>query len=193
MNSNYTVMQGWRNLLMKKLKGAERRTWICSYLKEQDQPIKGSELAKLANVSRQVIVNDITLLRATNHPIMSTNQGYILLPNRADFGSVQKSVVCIHKSEETEEELLTLVDAGVTVENVTVEHPIYGEITSSIMVSNRHDVELFFKKVRETEASFLLELTSGVHIHRLSAPSEEILERGIEAIRKKGYIMDEQN
>ena len=62
---------------MKKLKGGERRNWIFSYLKEQHAPVTGSELAKLTNVSRQVIVNDITLLKATNAPIMSTSQGYI--------------------------------------------------------------------------------------------------------------------
>ncbi|MFJ8063123.1 transcription repressor NadR [Psychrobacillus sp. NPDC096426] len=176
---------------MKKLKGAERRNWIFSYLVEQNQPVTGSDLAKLANVSRQVIVNDITLLKATNIPIVSTSQGYMLLPNKDADAYVQKKVACNHQSKDSEDELQTLVDAGVTVENVTVEHPVYGEITSSIMVSNRHDVEMFLKKVRETEASFLLELTSGIHLHLLSAPTEEVLNRGIEALRKKGYLIEE--
>ncbi|MER2262254.1 MAG: transcription repressor NadR [Psychrobacillus sp.] len=175
---------------MKKLKGTERREWIVTYLKEQNVPITGADLAKLANVSRQVIVSDVTLLKATNHPIMSTSQGYILLPNQEEGNFIQKRIACNHQPEDTEDELLTLVDAGVTVESVTVEHPVYGEITSSIMVSNRHDVENFLKKVRETEASFLLELTAGLHIHLLSAPNEEILHRGIEAIRAKGYVLE---
>lgn len=178
-------------LKLKKLKGAERRSWIFSYLKEQDQPVTGAELAKQANVSRQVIVNDITLLKATNIPIVSTSQGYILLPDKENSAYVQKRVACNHQSKDSEDELLTLVDAGVTVENVTVEHPVYGEITSAIMVSNRHDVEIFLKKVRETEASFLLELTSGIHLHLLSAPTEEILNRGIGAIQRKGYVIEE--
>ncbi len=176
---------------MKKLKGAERRDWIFSYLVEQDLPVTGSDLAKLANVSRQVIVNDITLLKATNIPIVSTSQGYMLMPNKEAGTYVQKKVACNHQSKDSEDELQTLVDVGVTVENVTVEHPVYGEITSSIMVANRHDVEMFLNKVRETEASFLLELTSGIHLHLLSAPSEEILNRGIEALRKKGYLIEE--
>ncbi|MEI4769429.1 transcription repressor NadR [Psychrobacillus sp. FJAT-51614] len=176
---------------MKKLKGPERRNWIFSYLKEQNHPVTGGELSKLANVSRQVIVNDITLLKATNIPIVSTSQGYILLPDKEMNACVSKRVACNHQSKDSEDELQTLVDAGVTVENVTVEHPVYGEITSSIMVSNRHDVEMFLKKVRETDAPFLLELTSGVHLHLLSAPTEEILNRGIDAIRKKGYLMEE--
>lgn len=176
---------------MKKLKGADRRSWIFSYLGEQSQPVTGSDLAKLANVSRQVIVNDITLLKATNIPIVSTSQGYMLMPNKEIGPYVQRKVACNHQSKDSEDELQTLVDAGVTVENVTVEHPVYGEITSSIMVSNRHDVEMFLKKVRETEASFLLELTSGIHLHLLSAPSEEILNRGIDALRKKGYLIEE--
>ncbi|WP_144511195.1 transcription repressor NadR [Bacillus sp. FJAT-22090] len=176
---------------MKKLKGAERRNWLFSYLKEQNQPVTGADLARLANVSRQVIVNDITLLKATNAPIVSTSQGYMLLPDKENNAYVQKKVACNHQSKDSEDELQTLVDVGVTVENVTVEHPVYGEITSSIMVSNRHDVEMFLKKVRETEASFLLELTSGIHLHLLSAPTEEILNRGIDALQKKGYLIEE--
>ena len=178
-------------LILKKLKGAERREWIFSYLKEQNHPVTGGKLAKLANVSRQVIVNDITLLKAKNTPIVSTSQGYILFPDKETNTYVQKHVACNHQSKDTEDELLTLVDAGVTVESVTVEHPVYGEITSSIMVSSRHDVEMFLKKVRETDASFLLELTFGIHLHLLSAPTEEILNRGIEAIRRKGYVLED--
>ncbi|TQR19212.1 transcription repressor NadR [Psychrobacillus vulpis] len=176
---------------MKKLKGQERRDWLISYLIEQTHPVTGTELAKLANVSRQVIVNDITLLKAKNAPIVSTSQGYLLLPDKEHNSYAQKRVACNHQSKDSEDELQTLVDAGVTVENVSVEHPVYGEITSSIMVSNRHDVEMFLKKVRETEASFLLELTSGIHLHLLSAPTEEILNRGIEAIRRKGYLVED--
>jgi len=175
---------------VKKLKGAERRNWIFSYLKEQHAPVTGNELAKLTNVSRQVVVNDITLLKANNVPIVATSQGYMLMPDKENSPYFQKRVACNHQSIHSEDELLTLVDAGVTVENVTIEHPVYGEITSSIMVSNRHDVEMFLKKVRDTDAPFLLELTSGIHLHLLSASTEEILNRGIQAIRKKGYLME---
>ena len=175
---------------MKKLKGEERRNWLYAYLKEQTHPVTGAELAKLANVSRQVIVNDITLLKATNHAIVATSQGYILLPNKEN-DYVQRKVACIHQSHETEDELLTLVDAGITVEKVMIEHPVYGEITSPIMVSSRQDVELFLKKIRESEAAFLLELTSGIHLHLLSAPSEDILDKGIDALRKKGYLLED--
>ena len=175
---------------MKKLKGKERREWIASFLKEQEKAITGTELAQLANVSRQVIVNDVTLLKATNAPIVSTSQGYVWLADKENKSTIQKRVACKHQSHESEDELLTLVDAGVSVENVTVEHPVYGEITSPIHVSNRHDVEMFLKKVRDTDAPFLLELTSGVHLHLLSAASEEIMNRGIDALRKKGYLIE---
>ena len=176
---------------MKKLKGAERREWIFSFFQEQSEPVTGTKLASLANVSRQVIVNDITLLKATNAPIISTSQGYLIMPSNEKSSYVQKRVACHHQSKDSEDELLTLVDGGVTVENVTIEHPVYGEFTSSIMVSNRHDVEMFLQKVKKTEASFLLELTSGIHLHLLSAETEEILNRGIEAIRKKGYVIED--
>jgi transcriptional regulator of NAD metabolism len=178
-------------ITMKKLKGLERRQWIFSYLEQQNKPVTGNELAKLVSVSRQVIVNDITLLKATNAPIVATSQGYILMSQKETSTTVQKRVVCNHQSIDSEDELQTLVDAGVTVVSVTIEHPVYGEITSPIMVSNRHDVELFIKKVRDTGSAFLLELTSGIHLHLLSAPTEEVLNRGIEAIRRKGYLVED--
>ena len=81
-----------------------------------------------------------------------------------------------HEPSRTEEELYLLVDLGVTVKDVAIEHPIYGDLTASMMVSNRKDVQAFLTKMVDTKASYLLELsTDGIHLHTLSAPSEELL------------------
>ena len=60
------------------MEGEKRREEIISCLTKSTQPISGAELAKSLHVSRQVIVQDIALLRATNKNILSTNRGYIL-------------------------------------------------------------------------------------------------------------------
>ena len=75
---------------------------------------------------------------------------------------------------------------------VTVEHPVYGELTASIMVSNRHEVDLFLSRVKETGASYLSELTGGIHLHLIAATSSEFLEAAIEGMRSKGFLADDQ-
>ena len=169
----------------KKLLGEERRSQLLQILKSSSEPITGSDLSKKANVSRQVIVGDITLLKARNEPIIATSQGYLYM-HMGKPQLFERTIACQHEPSRTEEELYLLVDLGVTVKNVTIEHPIYGDLTASMMVSSRKDVQQFLDKMADTKASYLLELsTDGIHLHTLSAPSEEILDEA-EAALKKG-------
>ncbi len=103
----------------------------------------------------------------------------------------ERQIACIHSPEDAKDELYTLVDAGVLVKNVTIEHPVYGDLTASIQVSNRHEVDLFLQKVNETGASFLSELTGGIHLHLIVATEPSILERAIVAMSEKGYIAND--
>ena len=79
---------------MKKLLGEERRTELLCILKNAKQPLTGTDLAKRTNVSRQVIVNDMNLLKARNEPIVATSQGYIYMHN-VQQTKVQRKIVCI--------------------------------------------------------------------------------------------------
>lgn len=175
--------------LMKKLLGEERRLELLSLLKNATAPLTGTDLAKHTNVSRQVIVNDMNLLKARNEPIVATSQGYIYMHNIQQT-RVERKIVCLHNSEDAKEELFILVDCGVTVESVIVEHPVYGEITASIMVSNRLEVEHFIKRVQETKALYLSALTDGTHVHAISATSEENLNLAEEKLRKRGFLIE---
>ncbi|WP_335869216.1 transcription repressor NadR [Bacillus sp. 2205SS5-2] len=172
----------------KKILGEERRQLILTKLKNVQRPVTGSELAKSMNVSRQVIVSDITLLKARNEPIIATSQGYLFLPKRKEK-TVEKTVACLHSPDRTEEELNLLVDIGVLVQDVKIEHPVYGDLTASIRVATRNDVKEFMKKVRETKASFLSELTDGVHLHTLVADSDETLLHAEETLRLHGFLV----
>lgn len=173
----------------KKLLGDERRNWILELLKESGTPITGNDLAAQTNVSRQVIVGDITLLKAKNEPIIATSQGYMYLKGSSSVTLVERTIACLHSPELAEEELNLLVDHGVTVKDVKIEHQVYGDLTASIMVSNRQEVKQFMKKVMETKASFLSELTDGIHLHTISATSEEILDKAENALLKANFLI----
>ena len=71
-----------------------------------------------------------------------------------------------------------------------VEHPVYGEITASMMLSSRMDVLNFLQKVKETNATYLSALTDGTHLHVLTAPSEEQLDQAERLLREKGYLIE---
>ncbi|MEH6942809.1 transcription repressor NadR [Bacillus sp. JJ722] len=177
----------------KKLLGEERRNELLKLLKTSSSPITGSELAKVANVSRQVIVGDITLLKAKNEPIIATSQGYIYFQQDQLEKLFERTVACIHTPEDTEKELLLLVDTGVTVKDVKVEHPVYGDLVSSVMVSNRREVSHFLNRIQETKATLLSQLTNGIHLHTLVASSEQILDEAEAALQEAGFLVTEND
>jgi uncharacterized protein len=173
----------------KKMLGEERRSWLLQLLKENSKPLTGSELAERANVSRQVIVGDISLLKAKNEPIMATSEGYVYLNIPTAESLFHQVIVCQHTPEQTREELFIIVDHGVCVKDVKIEHPVYGDLTASVMVSNRSEVEQFLKKVKETNAPLLSELTDGIHLHTLEADSKEKIESACRSLRDAGILL----
>lgn len=171
-----------------KIPGEERRSIILKLLKEGSEPLTGSDLAKQTEVSRQVIVQDISLLKAKNHPIIATSQGYIFLKENQNDTKV-RVIACKHREKETEEELTIIVDHGVIVKNVIVEHPIYGELTASLRLRSRRDVQQFIKKLKETNASLLSALTEGVHLHTLEGTTEQQLDDVSHSLNQAGYLL----
>lgn len=151
-------------------------------------PRRGAELARQLGVSRQVIVTDVALLRAGGHPIVGTPGGYLLLDReRADLQAV---LACKHDRRGTGPELRTLVQHGLTVLDVIVEHPLYGELRGNLMISSRQDVERFLRELRRGRIELLSSLTGGVHLHTVRAPSAEALERARAALRKEGILLE---
>lgn len=173
----------------KKLTGEKRREQLLDWLQLEKKPLTGSELAERAQVSRQVIVGDITLLKARGIPIMATSQGYIYMDQPEDVG-FERIVACSHPPDQTQEELFLLVDLGILVKDVKIEHPVYGDLTASIMVSNRKEASQFLKRINETKAAYLSELTEGVHLHTLSAKNESLLDEAEEVLRQAGFLLD---
>ena len=174
---------------MKKMLGEERRIEILNLLKKQNGPITGTDLAKHTKVSRQVVVNDINLLKARNEPIVATSQGYLYMKEQGTT-LFERKIVCMHTASETREEMYTIVDCGVTIKNVMIEHAVYGEITASLLVSNRLEVDIFLEKVEQTKANLMSTLTNGTHLHVIAAPSEDLLDKAVASLREKGFLVE---
>ncbi|GAA0458300.1 transcription repressor NadR [Alkalibacillus silvisoli] len=175
----------------QKLSSTERRQQIQALLKHSDEPKTGKELSEVYSVSRQVIVGDIALLKAQNEPIMSTSQGYIYMNNQDKDYLYERTIACRHNREETEEELNILVDHGVYVKDVIVDHLVYGEFKAVLHISNRVDVKKFAAQIQESNASLLSELTGGVHLHTIAANEEELLDQAEKALDDQGFIVKE--
>lgn len=177
-----------------KIPGNERRSVILNWLKEADEPLKGSEIAQRTNVSRQVIVQDISLLKAQNEPILATSQGYVyVMQDKEELPVYKRIIASSHGPEATEEELNLIVDHGVTVRDVIIEHPVYGELTASIMVSNRKEVKDFIKKIEDRNAAYLSQLTEGLHLHTLAADRQEKIDEACAALKVEGFLVDEDD
>ncbi|QUH19378.1 transcription repressor NadR [Alkaliphilus sp. B6464] len=168
----------------------ERRNAIINKLKNNVEPIKGTDLAKFFNISRQVIVQDIALLRAQGEDIIATPQGY-MIPIKKD-NRITKRIVCKHEGYNAiEEELQIMIDYGATIIDVIVEHPLYGEITSVLNINHKRDLEYFINTITKKKAEPLATLTDGIHIHTIEVANEEIFQELKKALNKKGYLIND--
>ena len=156
-------------------------------MRSRGTPIRGSEMAKRLRVSRQCLVQDIAILRATGEEIVATPRGY-RLPDVANH-THRAVLACCHAPERTEEELQVLVDHGVKVLDVIVEHPLYGQLRGSLMIESRADVQDFLQRVKETHASLLSSLTGGIHLHTVEASRPEMISRACAQLRQKGFLL----
>ena len=79
---------------------------------------------------------------------------------------------------------------GCVVEDVSVEHPVYGQLTGRLQLSCRADVACFLEKVRSCAALPLSALTEGIHTHRLRCPDGETLDRARAALRRLHMLQE---
>ncbi|TQS74200.1 transcription repressor NadR [Ornithinibacillus gellani] len=176
-------------MIQKKMSSSDRQQLILERLTNADHPITGSEFAQLTSVSRQVIVQDVSIMKAKKIPIIATSQGYLLVDREAEPAACTQIIVCQHTPEQTKEELYVLVDHGVFVKDVIVEHAVYGDLTASVMVGNRMEVDQFVQRITETEAAYLSTLTKGIHLHTLEADSMEKIIAACQALERAGILI----
>lgn len=165
----------------------ERRAQVLLALQNAAKPISASTLAEQFEVSRQIIVGDIALLRAGGSNILATARGY-LLQEAADGSSDGYVIACCHDKGGLSTELYCIVDNGATIENVSIDHPIYGSVSIPLSLKSRYDVDAYLKKVAVGNANLLCSLTDGVHLHTVNCPDSEAYRRILMALREKGIL-----
>ncbi len=168
-----------------------RRTGLVAILRREPEPVTGSELSSQLGVSRQAIVNDVAILRASGEEIVGSPQGYFL--GKRDPGRFEPNalVACVHDDEGARREMEILVDHGISVLDVVVEHPVYGEVRGNMMIASRADVDRYMELFLEGGVPALSSLTAGVHLHGVHAPSPDALDAAKRALRAEGLLLED--
>lgn len=166
------------------MKVTERRKAIVNLLSASKTPISGGELSKQFNVSRQIIVQDITVLKGLGYEFFSTHHGYVLQKSPL----VERVFKLKHTTEQTEDELNSIVDLGGTVVDVFVWHKVYGKISATLNIFSRLHVKQFLEGVRTGKSTELMNITGGYHYHTIRADSEAVLDKIGETLQQKNYI-----
>lgn len=169
---------------------SSRRNALLDILARSKEPVTGSSLASRLGVTRQVIVQDIAVLRAQGKDILATPRGYTIISNDRTPG-ITRLVAVKHSRSETREELYSMVDLGLEVVDVIVDHPVYGQLTGQLSLSTRKDVDEFIKTIEETRAGLLSSLTGGVHLHTVKGREKSQFDKLEETLREKGFLLTE--
>lgn len=165
--------------------GLERRAEMIEQIQRSAVPLSGKSLAETYGVSRQVIVQDIALIRAEGTEIFSTNRGYVCqLPVKAS-----RVYYVQHDDSKIQEELNLIVDNGGRIEDVFIQHEIYGELRAELAIDSRKKTEDFIREIKSGKSSPLNTITSGYHYHTVTAESEEILDTIESELKENGFLV----
>lgn len=168
--------------------GEERRSQILLKLQQSDAPLSGTALAKAFHVSRQIIVQDIALMRAENNGILSTNKGYLLRSQKTENTQPKRVFFVKHATHQVLDEFRTIIELGGKILNVAVEHEIYGQICVDLLIETETDAVDFHTKLMSCRDNPLKVLTDDCHYHTVSAPSEKLLDLIEDDLRRKEYL-----
>ncbi len=169
------------------MKVAERRKAIVNLLLSAKEPISGGELARKFDISRQIIVQDITVLKGMGYEILSTSKGYVM--QKSPFS--ERVFKVRHTTEQTEDELSCIVELGGTVVDVFVWHKVYGKIEAALNIFSHMHIKQFLEGVRTGQSTELMHITGGYHYHTVRADNEDVLDRIENALNQRNYIVPE--
>lgn len=169
----------------------ERRQKITAYLKGSISPVTATALAAKFSVSRQIIVGDIAILRASGVDISATPRGYTMEAAAAAGIYCEKTIACRHDFQGLKTELYTIVDNGAQAINVTVEHSVYGQISAPLHLFSRFDVDQFLAKLEHSSAKPLCDLTDGIHLHKIRCPDADAADRILQQLTDAGILVSQ--
>jgi len=165
------------------MNGQARRNKIVELINAAHKPVSGTVLAQELDVSRQVVVQDIALIRAGGVDIVSTNKGYVILSQ----DRCRRIVKSHHTDDDILEELYAIVDCGGSVENIIINHKFYNRIEAPLNIRSRREAKEFMETIRSGKSKSLSSATSGYHYHTISADSKETLDLIEEELKAKGF------
>lgn len=172
--------------LRRGQRGEERRQELLRTLRMAGEPILGSELAQRFNVSRQVLVQDMAILRAAGSDVIATPRGYLL---RNPEPVAHRDVLHLrHGREALADEMTILVDLGIRILDDVIDHPVFGPLRTDLYVSSRQDVRELDERLRETNSLPLLSLTDGRHSHTVESARPDLLTKAREELQSRGYL-----
>ena len=166
------------------MKAAQRRKDIINIIMSEKQAVSGGKLSEMLGVSRQIIVGDISALKADGYDILSTHSGYIVKGTPL----CERVFKVFHTREQTENELNTIIDFGGTVADVYVWHKVYGKMEAKLNIFSDLHVKQFIEGVRTGKSTELMNITGGYHYHTIRAESEEVLDQIEKVLEERGYI-----
>jgi len=166
------------------MNGDTRRSEIIKILLASTAPVSAATLAKNFGVSRQVIVQDIALLRMAGNDILSFARGYRMTENSAH----RRVLKVRHTEDDVEKELNLIVDMGGTVVDVFIYHRSYGTVRANMNIKSRLDIKNFLSDIKSGKSSLLSNATSGYHYHTVEAESDEMLDAITAELDKAGFI-----
>ena len=76
------------------------------------------------------------------------------------------------------------------MENVMVNHRVYGHIEANLQVNSRRKAAEFMEDIRSGKSSPLKNITSDYHYHKVSADSEKTLDLIEETLKEKGFLVE---
>ncbi|MDO5707329.1 MAG: transcription repressor NadR [Andreesenia angusta] len=170
------------------MKTVERRKKIKSLLEKSNKPIKGIDIAKEFNVSRQVIVQDMAILKAEGFDFVSTPVGYMIL--KTDNSKIIKRIAVKHGFDEIEKELNIILKYNGVIKDIIIEHSIYGEIKGNLNINNNIDLQEFLKVLDNNKDEPLSYITNGLHIHTIEVEKNSDYESIIKELKEEKILFE---
>lgn len=168
------------------MKAHERRAEILSLIGNSGSPVAANFLSEKYSVSRQVIVQDIAILRAQGYGVISTNRGYVL-----DAGlRAERVFKCRHTLQELVDESEVIISRGGKVEDISVHHRVYGKISARLELTTLRHAEELYRSLVSGASKPLMSVTDGYHYHTVSGENEQTLDNIEKALREKGYLIE---
>lgn len=168
------------------MKAHDRRAEILSLIGNSGSPVAANFLSEKYSVSRQVIVQDIAILRAQGYGVISTNRGYVL-------GSglrAERVFKCRHTLDELVKESEIIISLGGKIEDISVNHRVYGKISARLELSTLRHAEELYRSLVSGASKPLMSVTDGYHYHTVSGENEQTLDKIEVALREKGYLIE---